>query len=224
MTEATAETETRTNRIEAIDILRGLVMVLMALDHVRDYFHAAPPGLDPTDPAQSHALLYATRWITYLCAPTFVLLTGTSAWLRGAASGDKAALSRFLLTRGLWLILLELTLVGTGFTFHPLMLFLQVIWVIGAGLIVLAALCRHGPCSASVSPLSAVTTSSTLCVRPREGRRAGPTILTAASPSPRSGRSRACCSIPRSAGSASCSWVMEWGRSSACPPTARRES
>lgn len=129
-------------RIDTIDILRGLVMVLMALDHVRDYFHAAPAGLDPTDPAQSHLLLYATRWITYLCAPTFVLLTGLSAWLRGAAGGDKAALSLFLFTRGLWLILLELTLVGTGFTFHPFMLFLQIIWVIGIGLVVLAVLCR----------------------------------------------------------------------------------
>jgi uncharacterized membrane protein len=129
-------------RIGAIDILRGLVMILMALDHTREYFHAAPPGLDATDPVNSTLILYGTRWVTYFCAPTFVFLTGVSAWLRGRSKDNPAALSRFLATRGLWLVLLELTIVGTGFSFHPGYLFLQVIWVIGIGCIVLACLCR----------------------------------------------------------------------------------
>jgi uncharacterized membrane protein len=138
-----AETEQgRTSRIETIDLLRGLVMVVMALDHTREYFHAAPAGLDPTDPVHSTLILYATRWVTYFCAPTFVLLSGTAAWLRGRNVGRRSELARFLATRGLWLILLELTIIGTGFTFHPGYLFLQVIWVIGAGFILLACLCR----------------------------------------------------------------------------------
>jgi uncharacterized membrane protein len=139
--DAEAKPSASSGRIDAIDVLRGLVMVVMALDHVREYFHAATPGLDPTDPVNSHLLLYATRWVTYFCAPTFVFLSGVSAWLRGAR-GDRRELTGFLLVRGLWLILLELTIVGTGFTFHPGYLFLQVIWVIGAGFIVLACLCR----------------------------------------------------------------------------------
>jgi uncharacterized membrane protein len=128
-------------RIDSIDVLRGLVMVVMALDHTREYFHLSPAGIDATDPARSYAILYATRWVTYFCAPTFVLLTGLSVWLRGRTL-PWPALFRFLVARGLWLILLELTIVATGFTFRPGYLFLQVIWVIGAGLILLAFLSR----------------------------------------------------------------------------------
>lgn len=132
----------RSPRVESIDVVRGLVMVIMALDHTREYFHSAPPGLDPTDPAQSYALLFLTRWITYFCAPTFVLLTGISAWLRGRQSTNGSSLPHFLAGRGAWLIFLEVTIIGTAFTFHPGYLFLQVIWVIGAGLLALSLLCR----------------------------------------------------------------------------------
>ena len=129
-------------RIVSIDVLRGLVMIWMALDHTREYFHASVPGLDPTDPAHTYVLLYATRWVTYFCAPTFVLLSGIAAWLRGRRALRQSDLSVFLATRGLWLLLLELTVVATGFTFHPGYIFLQVIWVIGAGFLVLSLLCR----------------------------------------------------------------------------------
>jgi uncharacterized membrane protein len=126
-------------RIDAIDVLRGIVMVVMALDHTREYFHVDASAFDPTDPSRTSLILFATRWITYFCAPTFVLLSGLSAWLRRQRDGVRAT-ARFLVTRGLWLIVTELTLVGIGFTFHPGYLFLQVIWVIGACLILLAAL------------------------------------------------------------------------------------
>lgn len=127
-------------RIEGIDALRGLVIVLMVLDHVRDFFHRTAFTADPLalgdagDPA-----LFMTRWITHLCAPTFVFLAGVSVWLQRANGKSRPDLSRFLLTRGLWLILLELTLVQWGFNFGP-GFFLQVIWAIGASMLVLAAL------------------------------------------------------------------------------------
>jgi uncharacterized membrane protein len=127
-------------RVASIDILRGLVMVLMALDHVRDFFTDA--RFDPLDLAQTTAPLFLTRWITHFCAPTFVLLAGVSAWLTGR-SCTRAELSRFLWTRGLWLIVLEVTLMSLVWTFNVRYdhgLFLQVIWAIGVSMIVLAAL------------------------------------------------------------------------------------
>src|SRR5215510_9078666 len=93
------------NRIDSIDVLRGVVMVLMALDHVRDYFGA--PG-NPTDPARAGAPLFFTRWITHFCAPVFFLLIGTGACL-SLGRTPKAELRRLLFTRGLVLILLEVT-------------------------------------------------------------------------------------------------------------------
>ena len=127
-------------RISSIDILRGLAMVLMALDHVRDFFSAA--HFDPLDFSQTTVPLFLTRWITHFCAPTFVLLAGVSAYLTGR-SCTRAELSRFLLTRGLWLVVLEVTLVSLVWTFNVRYdhgLFLQVIWAIGVSMIVLAAL------------------------------------------------------------------------------------
>src|SRR5687767_768484 len=91
-------------RIPSIDALRGLIMVLMALDHVRDYFGAA---VNPTDPATTTAALFFTRWITHFCAPVFFLLTGVGARL-ALRRRSRGQLSRFLLTRGLWFLLLEL--------------------------------------------------------------------------------------------------------------------
>jgi uncharacterized membrane protein len=128
-------------RISEIDLLRGLVIVLMALDHVRDYFYAGGFAVNPLDPAQTYPALYVTRWITHLCAPTFVFLAGVSAYLQFAKGKTTAQLSRFLLTRGLWLIFLELTVLSFGWSFAaPWMLFMQVIWAIGWSMIGLSAL------------------------------------------------------------------------------------
>ncbi len=129
-------------RISEIDMLRGLVIVLMALDHVRDYFFSGGGfAINPLDPAQTTPWLYTTRWITHLCAPTFVLLSGVSAYLQFAKGKTIPELSRFLLTRGLWLIFLEVTLISFGWQFAvPWMFFMQVIWAIGWCMIALAAL------------------------------------------------------------------------------------
>lgn len=127
-------------RISEIDLLRGLVIVLMALDHVRDYFHAGSFGINPLDPEQTTPWLYVTRWITHLCAPTFVFLAGVSAYLQFARGKTVPNLSRFLLTRGLWLVFLELTVISFGWSFgFPYPFFMQVIWAIGWSMIALAA-------------------------------------------------------------------------------------
>ena len=128
-------------RIGAIDVLRGLVIIIMVLDHVRDYFHASGYAFDPLDPERTTPLLYATRWITHFCAPVFVFLAGASAWLHREHSASRKDQAVFLFTRGLWLIVLEFTVVGFGFAFSLQFLpFLQVIWAIGWSLIVLAAM------------------------------------------------------------------------------------
>jgi uncharacterized membrane protein len=128
-------------RITEIDMLRGLVIVLMALDHVRDYFYAGAFTFNPLDPTVTTPALYLTRWVTHLCAPTFVLLVGVSAFLQFAKGRTTGQLSRFLVTRGLWLIVLELTVLSFGWSFgFPYALFMQVIWAIGWSMLALAAL------------------------------------------------------------------------------------
>ena len=131
-------------RVDSIDLLRGIVMVIMLLDHTRDFVHAnALRFEDPTDLSSTHVLLFFTRWITHFCAPVFVFLAGTSAYLQFARGKSKAQLSKFLITRGLWLIVVELTIVKVGITLNPdirFLGFLQVIWVIGVSMIVLAGL------------------------------------------------------------------------------------
>ena len=130
-------------RIDSIDLLRGIVMVIMMLDHTRDFVHNAVYQFDPTDPTRTNVALFFTRWITHYCAPVFVFLAGTGAYLQYARGKSKAELSKFLVTRGLWLIFLELTLVKLGVFFnldYRFLGFLQVIWVIGVSMIVLAAL------------------------------------------------------------------------------------
>ena len=129
-------------RLNSVDAVRGIVMVIMALDHVRDFFHNYPKTLNPLDPASTSTALFFTRWITHFCAPTFVFLAGTGAFLSTRRGRTKRELSLFLLTRGLWLILLELTLVRFGwfFNFDYHFVFVQVIWAIGWGMIVLAGL------------------------------------------------------------------------------------
>jgi Predicted membrane protein len=129
-------------RIDSIDLLRGLVMVIMMLDHTRDYFSAAGYQFDPTNLTKTSVALFLTRWITHFCAPTFFFLAGTGAYLHGRKFGNAAALSRFLLTRGVWLIVLELTVIRVAWTFNldfAHYLLAGVIWMIGWCMILLAA-------------------------------------------------------------------------------------
>ncbi len=126
------------NRIRSIDILRGAIMLIMALDHVRDFFHLAGPFSDPTDMATTTPLLFFTRWITHFCAPTFVFLSGVSAFLAGIKR-TKGQLSAFLIKRGLWLILVEVVILTFAFSLNPFYNFfvLQVLWAIGFSMVVL---------------------------------------------------------------------------------------
>src|SRR5512143_1349518 len=127
---STVAATARPERAPAIDTLRGVVMVLMALDHTRDYFQGDAPR--PTDLAHASASLFLTRWITHFCAPAFVLLAGTAAFLARGRGRDGARLSSFLFTRGVWLVLVEVTLVRFGWQFDVTYRFtmLQVIWAI----------------------------------------------------------------------------------------------
>jgi len=127
-------------RIESIDVVRGVIMIFMALDHTRDFFGV--PGVSPTDPATTTIPLFFTRWITHFCAPVFFLLTGTGAYL-SLRKKSKGELSRFLFTRGLWLIFLELTVtrcLGWQFNFDYHVTLLLVLWALGWAMIVLSAL------------------------------------------------------------------------------------
>ena len=128
-------------RIQSLDLLKGLVMIIMALDHVRDFFNADSFMIDPTDMSKTNVAFFATRWITHFCAPVFMFLAGTSAFLMGQKK-TKKELSLFLLTRGLFLILLELTIIGIGWSFELNLHFfaLQVIWALGACMVVLAGM------------------------------------------------------------------------------------
>src|SRR5579859_3716549 len=125
-------------RLDSLDLLRGLVMVVMVLDHTRDYLAAG--GFNPRD--VNDAPLFLTRWITHFCAPTFVFLAGISAHLYGARGRSRSELSRFLMTRGLWLIFLELVVIRFAwtFSFRIDVVILQVIWAIGVSFLVLSGL------------------------------------------------------------------------------------
>lgn len=129
----------KSNRIESIDLLRGLVMVIMALDHVRDYFHYDAFLFAPTDLEQTNLMLFFTRFVTHFCAPVFVFLAGTSAFFVGQRR-DKKSLAGWLLKRGLWLIFTELTVVKLAWMFKLdySTTIIQVIWVLGVSMIFLA--------------------------------------------------------------------------------------
>jgi uncharacterized membrane protein len=135
-----ASVVTKRVRIEPIDVVRGVIMILMALDHVRDFF--VNSGFNPTDPATTTIPLFFTRWITHFCAPVFFLLTGTGAYL-SLGKKTKREMSWFLFTRGLWLIFLELTVtrcLGWQFNFDYHLTLLLVLWALGWSMIVLSAL------------------------------------------------------------------------------------
>lgn len=129
------------DRIYSIDVLRGLVMILMALDHVRDFFHQPAMTEDPLNVDTTFPVLYITRWITHFCAPVFVFLSGLSVCLMQERKTTKQ-ISGFLLKRGLWLILVEITLVSFALSFNPMMnvMILQVIWAIGICFVCLSLL------------------------------------------------------------------------------------
>jgi uncharacterized membrane protein len=138
-------------RIQSVDFLRGLVMVLMAIDHVRVYSGLPPGGPD--------AGIFFTRWITHFCAPVFAFLTGTSAYLYGVKLNDTAKLARYLLTRGALLIILEFTLIRFAWTFnfnYSSFILAGVIWMLGACMMLLAALVYLRPAVVGIVGLAII--------------------------------------------------------------------
>lgn len=144
-------------RIQSVDALRGAIMILMAIDHIRDYIARSAMLFSPTDLTRTTAAIFFTRWITHFCAPVFILTAGISAYLwmqRGRHT--KAELSRFLFTRGLWLIFIELTILRvvmfSEVSYHGNLVILLILWGIGVSMIALAAL-AHLPIRV-LAPLS----------------------------------------------------------------------
>ena len=134
----------QSSRLTAVDALRGAIMVIMALDHTRDFFHAGAMVFSPEDLSRTTPILFFTRWITHICAPVFLFTAGIGAFLRLQRPGaTKGQLSRFLWTRGLWLIVIELTVMRLAMNFsldarYPVLLL--VLWALGISMIALAAL------------------------------------------------------------------------------------
>ena len=128
-------------RIYSIDVLRGAVMVVMALDHVRDFFHYTASTDSPTNLLTTTPALFFTRWVTHFCAPTFLFLAGISAFLMGQKKSIRQ-LASFLIKRGLWLVLVEVFIVTLAWTYNPFynLIILQVIWAIGISMILLACM------------------------------------------------------------------------------------
>jgi uncharacterized membrane protein len=125
-------------RVQAVDVVRGLVMVIMALDHIREFWTPLP--MRPEDVAQASASLFFTRWVTHFCAPTFVFLSGVSIWLSAQKRGSRARASIFLLSRGLWLVVVEVVFISLVLQWQYNLILLEVIWVIGGSMVLLAAL------------------------------------------------------------------------------------
>ena len=131
------------NRLASVDALRGAVMIVMALDHVRDFIHRGAMSQSPTDLATTTPILFMTRWITHFCAPVFMFTAGLGAFFYLQNGRTRGQLSTFLVTRGLWLIVLELTVMRFAYNFsesasYPV--FLLVLWGLGLAMIALAAL------------------------------------------------------------------------------------
>jgi uncharacterized membrane protein len=131
------------SRLDSIDLLRGIVMVVMVLDHTRDFVHGPALRSDPTNLATTSAAIFMTRWITHFCAPVFVFLAGVSVYLQKMRGKSLGELSRFLVTRGVWLIAIEIVVLHLLVWFsvdYSFLALLQVIWVLGLSMICLAAL------------------------------------------------------------------------------------
>lgn len=132
-----------TSRIDSIDLLRGIVMVIMMLDHTRDFLHNAVFQFPPEDLSRTNVALFFTRWITHYCAPTFVFLAGTGIYFQFSRGKNKSELTKFLVTRGLWLIFLELTVIRLVMFFNveiKFVMMMQVIWVIGVSMVIMGGL------------------------------------------------------------------------------------
>src|SRR5438270_6064169 len=129
-------------RLLSIDALRGLVMIIMALDHVRDFFHADAMLFSPTDLGRTTPILFFTRWITHYCLPVFMFAAGMGVYLYGRGR-TRRELSRFLWTRGLWFIALELTVMRFAYSFNfslRFLILLLILWIFGVCLLAMAAL------------------------------------------------------------------------------------
>jgi uncharacterized membrane protein len=147
-TPTSGEAGTSLGRLTSVDVLRGLVMVIMALDHTRDFFSNSANLFDPTDLTHTSPMLFFTRWITHFCAPVFVFLAGSGAYLSLTRGKDVCELSKFLMTRGVWLIFLELFVISPlGWSLSLSFAFtrLQVIWVIGVSMVILGGLIQLYP-------------------------------------------------------------------------------
>ena len=149
--------QTNTKRLQSIDLLRGIIMIIMALDHTRDFFHIDSFTGNPLDPTTTTPVLYLTRWITHFCAPAFVFLSGLSAWLQGQRKSKKN-LSIFLMKRGIWLIIFDLTIMSFALTLdiHFDLFILETLWSIGAGMFILGCMIRL--------PLSVILTAGLIIV------------------------------------------------------------
>src|SRR5713101_7492830 len=120
--------EPRRMRLNSLDTWRGLVIFIMMLDHVRDFFNRGALASTPTEAGHTTVLLYVTRWITHLCAPTFLFLAGVGIRLQYEKAGPTSELSRFLATRGIWLVFLDLAVVSTALSFGRTFFFVQVLY------------------------------------------------------------------------------------------------
>ncbi|HWR34502.1 MAG TPA: heparan-alpha-glucosaminide N-acetyltransferase domain-containing protein [Clostridia bacterium] len=129
-----------TKRIDSVDLLRGIVMVIMALDHTRDFLTYL--RFPPEDTSQTYGVLFFTRWITHFCAPTFFFLAGTGAFLSASRGKPISGLSTFLWKRGLWFMLLEVTLIAFAWSFVPVLPLGLVIWQLGLCMVCMAAIVR----------------------------------------------------------------------------------
>ncbi|HXB93364.1 MAG TPA: heparan-alpha-glucosaminide N-acetyltransferase domain-containing protein, partial [Puia sp.] len=167
-------------RINSIDFARGLVMVIMALDHTRDLLHTTALTQNPLNLATTTPILFFTRWVTHFCAPTFVFLSGTSAFISFKSKNNLAASRKFLLTRGLWLILLEFTLVTFALwaDIHFQFFFFEVIATIGFGFIILGLLLNLPSRVILVIGLAIMALHNLVPVPPMQP---GPTTITATS-------------------------------------------